>query len=238
MRIDSVRTAILFSTLMAATTCFVTPVSLAEDAAVSESPHANRPTPAWTASRIAETERASPPALPREHDRSYTLALVTAYIAMPFIAVGASVGLAAAADSSVVFGDIVLGVALGAAAPSIVHFSNDRGGRGVASWLAVPAIFFSTAFIVTLVSLGVLSATRDTQDLDSAEMDNSVSANLETALLVGVGGGLLATAGWAIYDVIATQRLAERAAQRESPALRFDVVPRPDGVAAVLGGRF
>jgi hypothetical protein len=97
---------------------------------------------------------------------------------------------------------------------------------------------FSTAFIVTLVSLGVLSATRDTQDVDGAERDNAVSANLDTALLVGLGGGFLATAGWAIYDLIATQRLAERAAQRESHVLRFNVVPRPDGVAAVLGGRF
>jgi hypothetical protein len=233
------RIALLLPTLMAATTCFITQVSRAEDAPVSDSPQANPERRPWSASLHHESDRERPPGDPQVPDRSYTAALVSAYLAVPVIAVGATFGLGAL-SSNIEFSEILFGVIISGAAPAFVHFVNHREGRGLAAWLAVPGIFFGASFVISLVSLGVISAVRDSAEPTTSEREDGVLvANLPYALVCGAIGGALATAGWAIYDVLATQRLSDRANERASHAsLRFSVMPTPTGVAAVLGGRF
>jgi hypothetical protein len=228
------RISLLLPSLLAATLCFTTQVSRAEDAPVSDSPQAERTQRPWSAALDAEFDRERPPADPDTRARSYTPELAGAYVAVPFLAACATFGLAAL-NTDVGFEQLVLGIVISGAAPAIVHFLNDRPGRGLVSWLAVPATFFGAGFLVTLVSLGILNATEDTDD----SSDEGGFARGLYALVAGFVGGALATTAWAIYDVIATQRLAEGSKVRVSHAsLRFSIMPTPVGVTAVLGARF
>jgi hypothetical protein len=54
-------------------------------------------------------------------------------------------------------------------------------------------------------------------------------------------GGVLGAAGWAIFDILDTSDRTSRkssAPRSRVTALRVGIAPRPDGIAAVVGGRF
>jgi hypothetical protein len=231
------RNAYLLSTLMAATTSLATQVSHADDAPVSESPQTRRPTPAWSAAKAAVQDRERPPKLEVERRHaSYTSELVGAYVAVPIVGFGFAALLSVATSTDLGFGQFLLGAILASTIPAIVHFANGEPRRGARAF-ALPAIFLGTALVVAIVTMSILKSLRDDPD----ESEDGAFAYASDAGIAGSIGGALGAFAWAIFDVLASRSQASTRAvarRRELAQIQVGVVPRTDGMTAMLAARF
>jgi hypothetical protein len=235
MNIATARIVLVAAPLMAATMFFVPQVSHAEDTPVSEPPRVERPTPAWTAARNAEAEREKPPDFEDSSppQKSYRLELTGAYVAAPVVAFGFSALFVLGTDFGP--GYAIAGAILGVAIPATVHLLNGEVGRAALSFFVMPVIVVGSAFVFGLLGL----ATYRLFEGDVEDPDESFNSGF-TAATIGLWiGGALAFITYASVDVIQSGGPSKSRSRTSSNlTLRVAVAPRPDGAAAVLGGRF
>jgi hypothetical protein len=219
--------------LIAAVMLFVPQVSHAEDTPVSEPPRVERPTPAWTVARNAEADREQPPDFQAAPQSSYRLELAGAYIAAPIVAFGLSGLFALGTDLEPGFA--VAATVIGVALPATVHLLNEEPGRVALSFFVMPVIVVGSAFVFGLLGLG----TYQLFEGGMADADARFGGQLSAAAIGGLIGGALAFVTYATVDVIQSgSRSKWRSRTSSKLTLQVAVAPRPDGVAAVLGGRF
>jgi hypothetical protein len=236
MDLGNPRIAYALASLMAAALSLIALESRADDAPVSESPQTARLSSRWQATLANAADQderppefqAPPPASP------YAAELTVAYVASPFLGVASTIGGMAVTHSDFSLGTFAFGVVAASIVAPGIHLLNGEPGLAARSFVAFPLVFTGSVVLFALGSLAFYGAT-----LEPSEEDGTahVGAALATALI----GGLLGAAGWAIFDILDTSDRTSRkssALRSRVTALRVGIAPRPDGIAAVVGGRF